>query len=78
MNGISGGTELLRLYAYGTDGTLQEVSGELWQIRMEDGTVPETLTEDTLYEIHVTVEDGGILDLNETGREITVSVIAAR
>lgn len=78
MNGISGDAESLRLYAYGADGTLQEVPDELWHIQTEDGQTPETLAEDTLYEIHVTVEDGGILDLNETEREITASVISAR
>ena len=78
MNGISGDAGSLKLYAYGTDGTLQEVPGELWQIRTEDGTTPETLLADTLYEVHVTVADGGSFDLDEKEREITVSAVLGR
>ena len=78
MNGISGDAGSLKLYAYGTDGTLQEVPGELWQIRTEDETTPETLLEDTLYEVYVTVEDGGNFDLDEKDREITVSAVLGR
>lgn len=78
MNGISGAAGSLKLYAYGTDGTLQEVPGELWQIRTEDETTPETLLADTLYEVYVTVEDGGNFDLDEKEREITVSAVLGR
>ena len=78
MNGISGDAGSLKLYAYGTDGTLQEVPGELWQIRTEDETTPETLLADTLYEVYVTVEDGGNFDLDEKEREITVSAVLGR
>lgn len=78
MNGISGDAESLKLYGYGADGALQEVPGELWQIRTEDGTVPETLAEDTLYEVHLTVEDGGAFDLAEAEREITVSAVLGK
>ena len=78
MNGISGDAGSLKLYAYGTDGTLQEVPCELWQIRTEDGTTPETLLADTLYEVHVTVADGGSFDLDEKEREITVSAVLGR
>lgn len=78
MNGISGDAGSLKLYAYGTDSTLQEVPGELWQIRTEDETTPETLLADTLYEVYVTVEDGGNFDLDEKEREITVSAVLGR
>lgn len=78
MNGISGDAGSLKLYAYGTDGTLQEVPGELWQIRTEDETTPETLLADTLNEVYVTVEDGGNFDLDEKEREITVSAVLGR
>ena len=65
------------LYAYAADGTLQEVPEELWHIQAEDGTVPETLDADTLYEVHMTVEDGGAFDLASEEKEITVSAVLA-
>jgi hypothetical protein len=65
MKGISGETGSLKLYAYGTDGTLKEVPTEKWHIQTEDGETPDTLTEDVLYEVHMTVEDGGDFDLSE-------------
>ena len=73
MNGISGAPGDFGLYAYGADGTLQEVSEELWHIQAEDGTVPENLDADTLYEVHMTVEDSGAFDLASEEKEITVS-----
>ena len=45
---------------------LKEVPAELWHIQEEDGTLPDKLTEDTLYEVHVMVEDGGEFDLSDT------------
>ena len=56
MKGISGETGSLKLYAYGTDGTLKEVPEEKWHIQTEDGETPDTLSEDVLYEVHMTVE----------------------
>ena len=75
MKGISGETGSLKLYAYGTDGTLKEVPAEKWHIQTEDGETPDTLTEDVLYEVHMTVEDGGDFDLSETEKEIKISVV---
>ena len=46
MKGISGETGSLKLYAYGTDGTLKEVPAEKWHIQTEDGETPDTLSED--------------------------------
>ena len=46
MKGISGETGSLKLYAYGTDGTLKEVPEEKWHIQTEDGETPDTLSED--------------------------------
>ena len=37
MNNLSGSTADLKLYAYGADGTLAEVSKELWTITDEAG-----------------------------------------
>ena len=73
--GISGETGSLKLYAYGTDGTLKEVPAEKWHIQTEDGETPDTLTEDVLYEVHMTVEDGGDFDLSETEKEIKISAV---
>ena len=78
MKGLSGAAEELKLYGYGTDGTLQEVPAELWHIQTEAGETPDTLSEDVLYEVHVTVEDGGAFDLSDTEKEIKASVILGK
>ena len=85
MKGISGEIGSLKLYAYGTDGTLKEVPEEKWHIQTEngetpdtlteDGETPDTLSEDVLYEVHMTVEDGGDFDLSETEKEIKISAV---
>ena len=75
MKGISGETGSLKLYAYGTDGTLKEVPTENWHIQTEDGETPDTLSEDVLYEVHMTVEDSGDFDLSETEKEIKISAV---
>ena len=75
MKGISGETGSLKLYAYGTDGTLKEVPTEKWHIQTEDGETPDMLSEDVLYEVHMTVEDGGDFDLSETEKEIKISAV---
>ena len=75
MKGISGETGSLKLYAYGTDGTLKEVPAEKWHIQTEDGETPDTLSENVLYEVHMTVEDGGDFDLSETEKEIKISAV---
>ena len=75
MKGISGETGSLKLYEYGTDGTLKEVPAEKWHIQTEDGETPDTLSEDVLYEVHMTVEDGGDFDLSETEKEIKISAV---
>ena len=75
MKGISGETGSLKLYAYGTDGTLKEVPAEKWHIQTEDGETPDPLSEDVLYEVHMTVEDSGDFDLSETEKEIKISAV---
>ena len=75
MKGISGETGSLKLYAYGTDGTLKEVPAEKWHIQTEDGETPDTLSEDVLYEVYMTMEDGGDFDLSETEKEIKISAV---
>ena len=75
MKGISGETGSLKLYAYGIDGTLKEVPEEKWHIQTEDGETPDTLSEDVLYEVHMTVEYSGDFDLSETEKEIKISAV---
>ena len=75
MKGLAGKTDDFKLYAYGKDGKLTEVPEDLWKIQTEDGKTPEKLSEDTLYEVHVTVEDGGSLDLSDTEKEIKIAVV---
>ena len=75
MKGLAGKTDDFKLFAYGKDGKLTEVPENLWKIQTEDGTIPEKLSEDTLYEVHVTVEDGGTFDLSETEKEIKIAVV---
>ena len=78
MNGLSGTAGDLHLYAYGADGMLQEVPSELWHIQTEDGSLPDTLEADTLYEVHMTVEDGGSFDLDGAEKEIRLSAVLAK
>lgn len=75
MKGISGETDAMKLYAYGSDGTLQEVPAEQWHIQTESGETPDTLNGEELYEVHVTVEDNGAFDLSETEKEIKISAV---
>ena len=75
MKGISGSAEEMKLYAYDANGTLQEIAAELWHIQKENGEIPETLSENELYEVYMTVEDGGTMDLSETEKEIKISAI---
>ena len=44
----------------------------------EDGKAVTELTAGTLYELHVTVADGGVLDLSETEKEIRLSVVLGK
>ena len=73
--GIAGEADTFTLYAYDKENKLKEVPAELWHIQEEDGTLPDKLTEDTLYEVHVMVEDGGEFDLSDTEKEIKIAVI---
>lgn len=75
MKGLSGTTSDFSLYAYEAAGNLIEVPTDLWHIQTEDGETPDTLSADTLYEVHVVVTDGGSFDLNDAEKEITASVV---
>ena len=78
MNNLSGSTSGLTLYAYGMDGKLAKVDPALWSITDEDGKAVTELTAGTLYELRVTVADGGALDLSETEKEIKLSVVLGK
>ena len=78
MNNLSGSTSGLTLYAYGVDGKLAKVDPALWSITDEDGKAVTELTAGTLYELRVTVADGGALDLSETEKEIRLSVVLGK
>ena len=78
MNNLSGSTSGLTLYAYGVDGKLAKVDPALWSITDEDGKAVTELTAGTLYELRVTVADGGALDLSETEKEIGLSVVLGK
>ena len=78
MNNLSGSAADLKLYAYGADGKLAEVSKELWTITDKAGTGVDTLADGTLYELRVSVADGGAFDLSETEKEIIISVVLAK
>lgn len=78
VKGLSGSADALKLYGYGADGSLQELPADLWHIQTEEGAIPDTLSEDVLYEIHVLVQDGGTFDLSENEKEIKVSVVTAQ
>ena len=78
MNDLSGSTSALTLYAYGADGKLAEVSKELWTITEEAGAGVDTLADGTLYELRVSVADGGAFDLSEAEKEIKISVVLAK
>ena len=78
MNNLSGSVADLKLYAYGADGKLAEVSKELWTITDEAGAGVDTLADGTLYELRVSVADGSAFDLSETEKEIKISVVLAK
>ena len=78
MNNLSGSTSGLTLYAYGADGKLEKVGSELWSLTDETGANVTELTDGVLYELRVTVSDGGDLDLSETEKEIKLSVVLGK
>ena len=78
MNNLSGSASDLTLYAYGPDGKLVKVAPELWSITDETGAAVTALTDGVLYELRVTVADGGDFDLSETEKEIKLSVVLGK
>ena len=78
MNNLSGSAADLTLYAYGADGKLEKIAPELWSLTDETGANVTELTDGVLYELRVTVSDGGNLDLSETEKEIKLSVVLGK
>ena len=78
MNNLSGSAAELKLYGYGADGKLAEVGSALWSITDEAGAAVDTLSDGTLYELRVSVTDGGALDLSEEEKKIIISVVLAK
>ena len=78
MNDLSGSTSALTLYAYGADGKLAKVEPALWSITDEAGAGVDTLADGTLYELRVSVADGGAFDLSEAEKEIRLSVVLGK
>ena len=78
MNNLSGSASDLTLYAYGADGKLAKVAAELWSITDETGAAVTELTDGVLYELRVTVADGGDFDLSETEKEIKLSIVLGK
>ena len=78
VNNLSGSASDLSLYAYGADDKLSKVASELWKITDENGEAITDLTNGVLYELRVTVADGGELDLSEAEREIKISVVCGK
>ena len=78
MNNLSGNVSDLTLYAYGADGKLAKAASELWSITDETGAAVTELTDGVLYELRVTVADGGDFDLSETEKEIKLSIVLGK
>ena len=78
MNNLSGSASDLTLYAYGADSKLVKVASELWSITDETGAAVTELTDGVLYELRVTVADGGDFDLSETEKEIKLSIVLGK
>ena len=78
MNNLSGNVSDLTLYAYGADGKLVKVASELWSITDETGAAVTELSDGVLYELRVTVADGGDFDLSETEKEIKLSIVLGK
>ena len=51
---------------------------ELWSITDEEDSAVDTLSDGTLYELRVSVADGGAFDLSETEKEIKISVVLVK
>ena len=78
MNNLSGAAADLKLYAYGADGRLTQVADDLWALTDEAGQAVTELTDGMLYEVRVTVADGGAFDLSEAEKDVKLSVVLGK
>ncbi|MFR5795523.1 MAG: hypothetical protein ACLUI3_08210 [Christensenellales bacterium] len=78
MNNLSGAAADLKLYAYSADGRLTQVADDLWALTDEAGQAVTELTDGTLYEVRVTVADGGAFDLSEAEKDVKLSVVLGK
>ena len=78
MNNLSGAASDLKLYAYGADGKLTRVADELWNVTDEAGQAMTALTDGTLYEVRITVADGGNFDLSDAEKDIKLSIVLGK
>ena len=78
MNNLSGAASDLKLYAYGADGKLTRVADELWNVTDEAGQVMTALTDGTLYEVRITVANGGNFDLSDAEKDIKLSIVLGK
>ena len=78
MNNLSGAASDLKLYAYGADGKLTRVADELWNVTDEAGQVMTALTDGTLYEVRISVADGGNFDLSDAEKDIKFSIVLGK
>ena len=65
--------EAIEKIVEGQDLTFDEAKEVMNEIM--SGETPDTLSEGVLYEVHMTVEDGGDFDLSETEKEIKISAV---
>ena len=68
----------MKLYAYGADGKLVKIADELWNVTDEAGQVMTALTDGTLYEVRITVADGGNFDLSDAEKDIKLSIVLGK
>lgn len=74
INGLSGNMSDYKLYAYGKDNKLTEVSADLWSF----DNAQEELNPSDVYDVSIIVDDDGTYDMSEEAREIAVSLILAK
>lgn len=74
VNGLTDNTNQLTLYARSQDGNFLKVDSEHWTLATSD----QKQNAETIYEIHVSIEDNGPYDSNSASKEITASVFLVR
>ena len=60
------------------DGNVLPEFEKVLDIKTESGETPTELSANELYEVHVTVDDGGTADLSKNEKEIKLSVVLGK